>query len=1062
MLIPKILSSTAPRLSLAGVIALAGLCVPNLARSQGAGGTISGVITDASGAVVPNAHVVIENRGTEVSRSATTNERGYYSAPNLIPGPYRVTASAAGFTTFIRSDLVLTVGAELEINIQLKPGEVSEKVEVTGEAPDLETATSSLGNSVRGGTIRELPLNGRDWTQLAALEPGVATVRTEKAVANGNDRANRGLGSFLTVAGARPEQNNYRVDGISINDYSNGAPGSVLGVDLGVDSIQEFSVVTGNASAEYGKVSGGVVNAVSRSGTNDFHGTGYEFLRNSAMDARNFFDKAIPPFKRNQFGASAGGPIQRDRTFIFGDYEGLRQSLGVTALSTVPSLAARSGQLVAGPVTVDPRVAPFLALYPQPNGAVNGDYGTFSLPYQQVTVEDFATTRVDHRFNDRDSLFGTYLYDTGNVVAPDPFDVRTTASFSGRQLATLEETHIASPALVNTFRFGYSRSVSDAPRALDAINKVASDPSLGFFPGQNVGLINIAGVANFQGGLGAVGEYDFNFNSYQLYDEAFYTRGTHSIKFGVSVERLQANQIGKVNPAGQFIFGSLKNFLIDQPTTFNAPLSGTITPRDLRQSIVGAFVQDDWRAKPNLTVNLGLRYEITTVPTEVHNELSTLASLTDKTPHLGPPYFQNPTLRNFSPRVGFAWDPFHNGKTSVRGAFGVYDVLPMTYLFELLSILTAPYNEAGSVGNLPAGTFPTGAYALLTPTTLRYSYVEQNPRRSYLLQWNFNIERELMKDLALKVGYIGSHGVHIPFRADDVNTVQPVATPQGYQWPTPAGSGTLLNPNVGQISALMWQVSSAYQGLDAQVTRRMAHGIQLQASYTWAKSIDSGSSSIAGDTFGNSVSSLFFFDPRLRRGLSDFDIRQNLVFSYLWQISTPAGWTSPLAWAAKGWQVGGIFQVSSGMPFTATIGGDPLGLKSADPYAYPDRLNSPGCNSPVNPGNPGHYINTSCFAAPNPGTRLGDDGRNTLIGPGLENLDFSLFKNNPVRSISETFNVQFRFELFNILNHANFQVPVPANRQIFNSSLQPISTAGVLTSTATTSRQIQLAIKVIW
>jgi len=1055
-------NSAAPNIGLLASLALLGLLLPLPVTSQVSGGAITGTVTDQSGAIVLNATVVVKNLGTGVSQTVASNASGYYDVPNLVPGEYTVTVSAPGFATVVRSDVDLNVGNQLVINARLAPGQVSETVEVTGEAPNIDLSGSSMGGTVRGGTVRELPLNGRDWSMLATLEPGVATVRTEKTVANNNDRANRGLGNFLTVAGARPEQNNYRVDGISINDYSNGAPGSVLGVNLGVDSIQEFSVMTGNAPAEYGKSSGGIINAVSRSGTNTFHGTGYEFLRNSALDARNFFDKAIPPFKRNQFGGSAGGPIVKNRLFIFGDYEGLRQGLGITSVSSVPSPNARAGLLVAGPVTVNPLISKYLGLYPMPNAGVNGDFGTYLLSAQQVTHENFFTTRADYDASDRDRLFGTYLVDRGDVTGPDPFDVRTTSSFSRRQLATVEETHIFSPSFTNSARFGYSRVVSIAPRAVDALNPLASDSSLGFLPGHNAGLINVTGLANFQGGVGAVGEYDFHFNSYQIYDDAFFTRGAHSVKFGVAVERLQANQIGIVNPNGQFIFGSLKNFLLGQPDSFNAPLSGAITPRDLRQTIFGGYLQDDWRWRPNFTINLGLRYETASVPTETQNKLSTLLNLTDATPHLGSPYFQNPTRRDFDPRIGFAWDPFRDGRTSVRGAFGVYDVLPMTYLYELLSILTAPYLETGSVGGLTAAAFPTGAFSLLNVSTLRYSFVEQHPKRSYLMEWNLNVQRELIQNLTLKLGYVGSHGVHLPFRADDVNTVQPVLTPQGYQFPSPRASGTLLNPAAGQISALLWQVPSSYNALNAQVTRRFAHGFQAQGSYTWAKSIDTGSSSIAGDTFGNSVSSLPLFDPRLRRGLSDFDIRHNFVLSYLWQIATPARWSGPLSYVAKGWQLGGIFQASSGMPFTATIGGDPLGLKSADLYAFPDRLNNPGCGNPVNPGNPADYIKTECFAAPNPGTRLGNAGRNTITGPGLENFDLSLFKNNPIRRISETFNAQLRFEFFNVLNHANFQVPVPGNRQIFNVNLAPVATAGLLTSTATTSRQIQVALKLIW
>jgi hypothetical protein len=1035
-----------------------------LVHGQAAGGRLSGVVTDSSGGVVPNAQVTVKNTATQSTRDITANGDGVYNVPNLNPGDYEVRVSATGFSTVVRPDLKVEVGSELVINVELQVGNVNEDVVIKSEAPTVDLGGSALNAVVTGTTVRELPLNGRDWTALATLEPGVATVRTQSSLGISNQRANRGLGAQLTIEGNRPQQNNYRLDGVSINDYSNGAPGSVLGVDLGVDAIQEFSVVTSNATAEYGKSSGGVINAVSRSGSNDFHGSIYEFLRNSALDARNFFDATlkVPPFKRNQFGATAGGPILHDRTFIFGDYEGLRQSLAVNFVSTVPSAAARAGHLVSGDVVVDPRVIPYLALYPLPNAGVTGDAGTYSFAGQQVTHENFFTTRVDHKLTKNDSLFGTFMTDVGQTVGPDTFNNKNTATFSRRKLFTLEDTHIFSSSFVNSARFGFSRVVSLAPVTLDAINPAAGDTTLGFVPGLAVGLINIGGIANFQGGLGAVGEFDFHFNSYQLYDDAFYTRGAHSMKIGASVERIHANQLGTANPNGQFIFGSLANFLTNKPTSFNAPIANSITPRNLRQTVFGVYFQDDWKYKPNLTFNLGLRYETVTVPTEVDNRLSVLANITDAAPKIGAPYFNNPTKRNFSPRVGFAWDPFKDGKTSVRGAFGIYDVLPLTYQFQLLSIFAAPFQQLGNIVNLAPGVFPKAAFPLLTPNRLRYSYIEQNPKRNYVMQWNLNIQREVLPNLTVQLGYVGSHGVHQPFRVDDANTVQPVLTAQGYQFPTPRGSGLRLNPNVGQISALFYEASSSYNAMHLQVKRRLSNGFQIQGSYTWSKSIDTGSSSVAGDTFGNSVSSLPIFDTHLNRGLSDFDIRHNLVISSLWQIPAPQSWTGFQGFITKGWQLGGIFQASSGLPFTATIGGDPLGLNSADTYDFPNRLNTPECRNPVNPGNAQHYIKTECFTLPANGTLLGNAGRNTLIGPGLTNVDLSVYKTTPVKWVSENFKIQFRAEVFNALNHPNFSPPSNPNRQIFNSSLAPIATAGRLTATATTARQIQFALKMTW
>jgi hypothetical protein len=1029
---------------------------PRYLNAQVEGGTISGTVKDNSDAVVPEAKVIVLNVQTQVSRTIPVNAQGLYSAPNLIPGEYSISASAQGFKTVVRSGVTLTVGGQLNIDLELPVGQVSENVTVTGDVPDVETATSSLNYTLNSTTVRELPLNGRDWTSLALLQPGVGTV-DQSALAVSNQRANRGLGMQMSIGGNRPQQNNYRLDGVTINDYSNGGPGSILGVVLGVDAVQEFSVLTNNAPANFGRTGGGVINSITRSGTNRLHGSAFEFLRNSALDARNFFDAAtIPEFRRNQFGGDAGAPIVHDKTFIFGAYEGVRQGLGTTQVDTVPSAVARAGQLMTGRVAVDPKVTPYLALYPLPNGLVKGDTGIYTLVSLATTREDYFTTRVDHKISDKDNLFGTYFFDDGRTTSPDAFNDKLVATLSRRQAGILGETHIFGPSLTNSATLGFSRVVSEAPKTISAINPVAADTSLGFFGGNPVGLINVTGLTNFPGGLGAVGEYDFHLNSYQIYDDLYAVKATHQLKAGIAIERLQDNQLGKSNPTGQYLFGTLVGFLTNQPTTFNAPIGGGITPRDMRQTIVGAYLMDDWRATTTLTLNLGLRYEPASVPTEATGKLTNLPSLTATAPQLGSPYFATATKRNFEPRVGFAWDPFRNGKTSVRGGFGLYDNLPLPYLFELTSLLSAPYFESGSVANPPQGSFPSAAFPLLTPTTFRYAYIQPDPSRSYVMQWNFNMQRELADDLAVMIGYAGSHGVHLPFFINDFNMVLPAATPAGWVWPST--SGTRLNPAVGQIAGTLWNGSSVYHAFQAQITRRLHHGMQAGASYTLAKSIDTGSSSLASDTFTNTVQELFF-DPKGSRGLSDFDIRHAFTLNYIWQLPDPKSSFKPLRWAAAGWQWGGTFRASTGTPFTPQIGGDPVGMKSSSTFDRPDAVAAPGCDgSRVNPGNPLHYIQTQCFAFPAPVTRFGNAGRNILAGPGLLDLDTSLFKNIKV---TEQFRAQFRAEFFNILNRANFAPPVQ-NASLFGANGSPVSTAGVITSTLTTSRQIQFGLKLLW
>lgn len=1033
--------------------------VPASAFAQRATGSIQGAISDQSGAIVPGAVVTVKNQSTGATRQVVSNSDGIYAVPDLVPGEYKIDVNASGFGKQITDHVIVDVGSQLTSNFQLSPGTETQSITVSGAVLGVDTISSTVKPVVNERTIVDLPLNGRDWTQLAVLQPGVDQVKSQPAVSVANQRANRGVGNQLTIGGGRPQGNNYRVDGISINDYSNGGPGGVIGSNLGVDAIQEFSVVTSNPTADYGKTSGGVVNAVTRSGTNNWHGDVYEFLRNSALDARNEFDKPgqIAEFRRNQFGAAGGGAIVKDKTFIFGDYEGLRQFQGANVSSVVPSDAAKQGNLVAGNVTVDPAIVPYLQFYPSPNSTVSGDTGIFLFNDPLTAHENYFTLKADQVFSQKDTLSSTYFFDDGSLIAPDPLDVKVTGNYDRRQMIGLSETHILSPTLLNTARFGFSRVVSRAPTTVSIINPKGSDTSLGFVPGLPVGLINIGGIANFQGGAGAVGEFDFHYNSYQAYDDVSWSKGKHSITMGFAFERLQNNQIGTANPNGQYSFSSLASFLTNKPTSFNAPISSVIRPKDLRQSVFGAYIADDFRVLPNLTLNLGLRYEPATVPTETANQISNLPTLTSAQPRIGSPYFKNPTFRNFAPRVGFSWDPLKDGKTVIRAAYGIYDALPLNYLFEGLSLFGAPFFQQGSVSKLGPGTFPAGAFPLLTGNNLRYSYNQFDPSRSYVQQWNMNVQQQLPSNTVLQVGYFGSHGVHLPYRVDDVNTVIPTLSGGNYYFPVPRGSGTRLNPNVGQISALFFTGSSNYNALQVQLAKHFTSRWQGNLSYTWSKSIDDGSSSTFGDTFANSVSSLPLWAPGRRRALSDFNIGQNLIASAIYNLPTFHG---TAAWIISSWQVGGIAQIATGQPFSPLISGDPLGLNSADTFDFPDRLDTPGCQgNPVNPQDKTQYVKTQCFAFPTPGTRLGNAGRNSIIGPGLKNVDLSFMKNN---KLNDRFNIQFRADIFNIANHVNYATPLKASTQLFNQAGAAISSAGTLTQTATSSRQTQFAIKVIF
>jgi outer membrane receptor protein involved in Fe transport len=1135
-------------------------------RAQVAGATLSGTVNDPSGAVVPNAQVSARNTATGVARTATTDSAGFYSIPNLLPGAYEVTVTAPGFSTAVQSSIELAVGAQQQLNIPMKIGETTQRVQVTEAAPAVQLTSSTLSGEVEAQTVRELPLNGRDWTQLITLSPGAGKIETQMSY-DTSARGNRGFGSEYTISGGRTTFNNYRIDGISVVDYANAAPGDVIGVVLGVDAIQEFSVLTGGFSAEYGRAAGGVVNAVSKSGTNTFHGDAYEFIRNSALDSNDFFNVGAgnpkPPFRRNQFGGSAGGPIIKDKTFIFGDYEGLRQTKGIPTVVTVPSDNARLGILAAGGPTpascpagsslrapnanvcVSDYSKALLAAYPLANSAVNGDTGKFIFAGIQNVPENFGTIRLDHRISDKDGLFGTYLIDDADYIQPDTMDLVLTNSHTRRQTVSIEETHTFGSSFVNAARIGYNRDyvinqfTSKAVTRPDGTHP-GDDLSLGSTLNQAAPRLSVHGITDEFGGINSGSYYLHVWNSYQFYDDANWIHGAHSFKFGVGVERELYNPIAYQNPGGRWKFGSLSDFLTGtNPISFEAGLPNTITPREMRQTIPSVYIQDDWRFRPNLTLNLGLRYEMATVLNDAQGKFGSLVNIIDPnppipaagatapsdmrcgkqfdaatafgvTPQAGTtcdsvgPYYKNPTTRDFEPRLGFAWDPFRNGKTSVRGGFGIYDVLPLPGYFLLQQNQAAPYMifKSTTAKANPALTVP-GAFSagngqtLLTGSTssrLAASTIETTPKRSYMIQWNFNIQRQLDPTLTLTLGYVGSHGVHLLMRGDDGNMTFPTLTSAGYLFPA---GGAQLNQALGVIRYVYWNSSSHYNALTANLEKRFSHGFQAQFAYTFSKSLDDDSQTIAGDTFANGLNSPPWMIPKAFYGPSDFDVRHSVSINGLWDIPAPKSFGTIANTALGGWELGGIFTINSGIPTTPIISDDPLGLGNtgADQFGLPNIV--AGCN-PVNSNWKADnltYINVKCFTLPQatpaiasqcspfgfdpakgkPGIAgtcsnlLGNVSRNSIHGPALTNLDLSIIKNFPVRRISEAFNIQFRTEMFNILNIPSFVPPQPGsgdgNAAIFGADGAPTGgSVGQMTryATLTPSREIQFALKFVW
>jgi len=720
---------------LALFVASGGLAVA--ARAQAVGAVLSGLITDERGGAVPDAAVTIKNVGTGVVREVTTNGDGFYSAPNLLPGSYDVTVTAKGFQTTVQKEVTLTVGATQALNFEMRVGQLNQTVEVSATPPSVQTTSSTISATVDSTTVRELPLNGRDWTSLATLEPGITSIPNQAGTGFSANKGNRGFGNQLSDAGHRANENSYRVNGISINDYSNGAPGGATGLNLGVDGIQEFSVLTSNYTAEYGHTSGAVINAITKSGVNDFHGTGFFFDRDKIFDAKNFFDPAgpIPPFRRIQFGGSGGKAIVRDKTFVYGTYEGVRQTQPLSKSIRVPTQEARNGMLCVASggnpcaslrtVAVDPKVVPYLALWPCPAGsacqtASNLDIISLNVSLPGISKEDYVTGRVDQKISDKDNLSGSYFFDSGPLTQPDPLLNATHSVFSRRQMASAEETHIFSPQLVNTIRLGISRVRGDINLPVSG-DTVATNSALAVAPGAKAPpQIGGAGLTTAIG-LGGLNRFLHRWTSGQAYDDAFLNRGTHTIKFGFAFERMLYNVLEQLSPNGRLNnYGSLAALLTNTPTKLNALAPGHSFEVAIRESLFAGYVQDDWRLRPHLTVNLGLRYEITTLPKDANNRIQEITTLTNcATPGVAPGpnspcgpvpvnsfIANNPTTKNFEPRIGFSWDPFKNGKTAVRGGFGIFDVLPLPYEFGLNTAATSPFQIIGQ--DKPGGTSAAG------------------------------------------------------------------------------------------------------------------------------------------------------------------------------------------------------------------------------------------------------------------------------------------------------------------------------------------------------------------
>lgn len=1007
-------------------------------------GSITGRVGDQSGAVLPGATVQVTQEETGITRTVVTDEEGRYAARDLSLGTYRIEATLQGFQKVLRTGVLLTIGREAIVDIKLPVGEISEQVTVTGDAPLIDVRSAEVAGLVTRNQMANLPLNARDFSQLIGLQAGTTTYR------NQTGDGTSGFGARISVNGARVTNNSFTLDGSDVGTSTGILSSGVNGATLGLDAIREFKVLSGNYSALYGRTAGANIIAVTRSGSNEFHGSVYEYLRNDNLDARRFFDLAKPEFKRNQYGFSIGGPIRKDKTFFFANLEQLKERFPLTFRAVVPNVAARSGILPSGTVTVSPAVKPYLALWPLPNGKDLGS-GTaeFNRSDNQPTDQTYLAVRVDQQLSEKHSLFGRYTLDRSKQVQPFSIPLFADTYESRNQYITFEERAVLTPRLVNQFRIAYSRPVKIA----DIIPVNAPDPSLSFVKGRRFGGINVgSGVTSLSGFDQAVPRNEF-VNTGQLYNDISWELGRHSVKIGGSLFYYQFDKYAVSREGGGWTFGSLSDFIQNRPPTqlrimgFNADPYRTFT-----QWLTTAYVQDDVRLRQNLTVNLGVRYEYLTTPEERYGRMANLRSYLDPQQTLGSPWYENPSGKNFDPRIGFAWDPRGDGKTSIRAGFGVFhDPLLMKYYIITIDRQPPFWMDVAPAAKDLGGLFPdlTSALPRLSQGPSAIHAFDYHIKSPYSLQWSLGIQKELASSLMAEVSYSASRGVHLASQQDVAVPVPQFINGITYFAP----NAPLLTPNFSRLQWYSTGASSSYHALRTLLTKRMAGGLHFQTAYTWSKALDIQSSHEQAELSDFNV--MDAFNMGRDWGPANFHVAHVFTanFSYELPFGPGRSWAQDthgvLGGLIGGWQVSGILSATTGTPFNAS---------STSTLTHPQarqgsraNLKAGGDNNPVL-GTPEKWFDATQFE-PQTAGYYGNVGRGTIIGPGLAVFDLSLLKNT---RIAEGKNLQFRAEFFNLPNHANFALPAS---NLFDSQRRPVATAGRITNTVTSARQIQLALR---
>ena len=1087
------------------IVTRKGLIISLLALSFSAGagaqtdGSLAGIVSDDTGAAIPGAAVKLRNLETGAVRNVFTDGAGRYEVPLLAVGTYEVTAGMAGFKVRRRT-VSLFLGERAEVDLTLSLAEVHQTVQVLEAPIRPEVTTSDVSGLVNERQVKDLPLNGRSYDQLLTLNPGIVNYTSERAGGQGTN--NSVVGNMFAASGRRPQENLYLLNGVEFTSASevNNTPGGASGQLLGVDAVREFAVVKDTYGAEYGKRPGAQVNIITSSGTNQVHGNAYEFLRNSALDARNFFDRAnIPQFQRNVYGGSLGGPIKMDKTFFFGNYEGFRQTLGLSDVTLVPYDDARNGQVTllgsgcgvqgsVAQITCAEAVTALLNLWPvatpgtellTSSGTPSGIGKAFSSPLQHIR-EDFGTVRFDENLSDKDSFAGVYTADDSTANTPTANPLSLVHVSLREQVASLSETRVFSPSFLNKATIGFSRGAFYYTG-----QSLVSLPGFQFVQGKPVGALavggNTAANANSQitlAGTNATSNLKAVRNLFTATDQVTITQGVHLFNFGAWFQRLQANDDLAQNQYGLATFSNLQTFLQGNVKAFTAIPSST--PLAWRSLEGAAYAQDAIRLKPSLELRLGFRGESTTGWHEANgrgaNYLFDSNGLIET-----PPVVSNSVLTTNNakflpaPRVGIAWSPFASKKTVVRAGFGIYYALLDNLSYRLDNL--APYNASLIMQDVPISSI-TGRNSIIPGAPLPPgakvppSGVQPDIKTPTVNSWTLKVEQQLTPSTTLTVGYIGSHGYHEILVLDKnlpVPTICPASPcPANYPagtWYNPPNA-PLANPNVGATTTWVSGGVSSYNALEVDVSRRFDHGLQLRGVYTFSKTLDDGDT-LATTVATNSPAYVSNpLRPRLDYGRGSFDIRHAAVFNASYDLPFGCGKAargSPWVYRLIGnWQLSGIETVLSGIPFTPQLSYNPSNDGDTRNPVRPS--SAPNFKGQVILGDPNRYFNSDAFTTPPAGT-YGNAGRNILTGPGLAETDLSLAKRI---LFSERVSLQFRAEFFNVFNHANLNTPNPV---VFTSGAtdpaNPVSpvgspTAGLITSTSTTSRQIQFGLKLLW